>query len=492
MTIPFATRQRVFWTITIIVSVIVAISATIFSLTRGIDEVFPFLYFLPIILFVNYYPSRGVIFSLSLSSIFLVLVYFFSNFDPNMIAVSTGWFVIFVIIGFVTSSFAEGLKEEERKYREIFENSQAGIFTFDLTSQRIQEINGRSAQMLGYDRSELIHEELSCIFPDSCERDIFINRIQKSEEIGDIELVLRKRDGNVRQFLVSASLSPGKSVICSAIDITERKLAERVIQKAREDLERKVKERSEELIRANEGLKAEILERKRFEATLQIANRKLNTLSSITRHDILNQVTAIVMYVSLAEEMVQDPALLSYLRKIEETTQMIQKQIRFARNYEELGVSSPRWHSIDTTITKAVADLDTSNVHIEKDVGDLEIYADMLLEKVFYNIVDNALRHGQKVTQIRFSLKDTGEGITIFCEDNGVGVPESMKEGIFRREYYRNTGYGLFLAAEILSITGLTITETGEPDFGARFEIQVPKGMYRLGKTADNSGTRII
>jgi signal transduction histidine kinase len=67
-----------------------------------------------------------------------------------------------------------------------------------------------------------------------------------------------------------------------------------------------------------------------------------------------------------------------------------------------------------------------------------------------------------------------------------------MKEGIFRREYYRNTGYGLFLAAEILSITGLTITETGEPDSGARFEIQVPKGMYRLGKTADNSGTWII
>ncbi len=341
MTIPVATGQRIFWNITIVASVVIAISATVFSLTRGIDDVFPFLYFLPIILFVNYYPGRGVIFSLSLSAVFLGLVYFFSNFDPNVIAVSTGWFVIFVIVGFVTSSFAEGLKEEERKYREIFENSQAGIFTFDLPTQRIQEMNMRSAQMLGYDRSDLIHEELGRIFPDSAERTTFISRIQKNEEIGDIELVLRKRDGNVRQFLVSASLSPGKSVICSAIDITERKLAERVIQKAREDLERKVKERSEELIRANEGLKAEIIERKRFEATLQIANRKLNTLSSITTHDILNQITAIVMYVSLAEEMVQDPALLSYLRKIEETTQMIQKQIRFARDYEDLGVRLP-------------------------------------------------------------------------------------------------------------------------------------------------------
>ncbi len=210
MNSPPVTGQRIFWNVTITASVIIAITATIFSLTRNVNDVFPFLYFLPIILFVNFYPERGVIFSLSLSSIFLVLVYFFSNFNPDMIAVSTGWFVIFVIIGFVTSSFAEGLREEERKYREIFEHSQAGIFTFDLTTQRIQEMNVRSAQMLGYDRGDLIQDELTRIFPDPAERAAFIGTIQKNGDIGDIELVLRRRDGNVRQFLVSASLSPGQ------------------------------------------------------------------------------------------------------------------------------------------------------------------------------------------------------------------------------------------------------------------------------------------
>jgi PAS domain S-box-containing protein len=490
MTVPVAARYRVFWTTTIILSIIVTISTTIYSLTLGIYDVFPFIYFLPIILFVNYYPSRGVIFSISLSTIFLLLVYFFTSFDPNLVAVSTAWFVIFVTIGFVTSSFAEGFKEEERKYREIFENSQAGIFTFDLNTQRIQEINGRGAQILGYGRNDLINEELGRIFPDPEGRNMFISRLHKNGEIGDVELVFRKREGDSRQFLVSASLSPGNSVICSAIDITERKLAELVIQKAREDLERKVKERSEELIRANEGLKAEILERKRFEATLQLANRKLNTLSSVTRHDILNQITAIVMYVSLAEELVQDPTLLSYLKKIEQTTDMIQKQIRFARDYEELGISSPRWHMIDATISKGTGGLELGNVRVEKDVEGLEVYADMLLEKVFHNIIDNALRHGQKVTKIRFSSQETADGITIFCEDDGIGVPHTMKEGIFKREYYRHTGYGLFLASEILGITGLTICETGEPGSGARFEIRVPKGTYRLNKrpVPDNPG----
>jgi PAS domain S-box-containing protein len=476
------TRHRMFWDAAIIISTIIAIGSTIYSLTHGISEVYPFLYFLPLILFVNFYPERGVIFSLALSTIFLLLVYFFGNFNPALVAVSTGWFVIFVTIGFVTSSFAEGLRSEERKYREIFENSQAGIFTFDLLTQRIREINGKCALMLGYGRQDLIDKELNGIFPDAESRENFIAQIKKTPEIGDIELLLSTRDGVVRQFLVSASLSPGNVVICSAIDITERKLAERVIQKAREDLEKKVKERSEELMRANDGLKAEIQERKRFEATLQLANRKLSTLSSITRHDILNQISAIGMYLSLAEEMVTDPTLLAHLKKIEKSTAMIQKQIQFARDYQDIGTNAPQWQNVGIVINSAIAGFDLGGIRIETDVGNIEIFADLLLEKVFFNLVDNVVRHGEKATVIRFSAQETDNGVTIYCSDDGVGVPESLKEGIFKREYYRNTGYGLYLAAEILGITGLSIIETGEPWSGARFEIRVPKDAYGFGE----------
>jgi PAS domain S-box-containing protein len=476
------TRYRIYWDAAIIISTIIAIGSTIYSLTHGINEVYPFLYFLPLILFVNFYPERGVLFSLALSTVFLLLVYFFGNFNPALVAVSTGWFVIFVTIGFVTSSFAESLRSEERKYREIFENSQAGIFTFSLLTQRIQAINGKCALMLGYGRQDLIDKELNAIFPSSESRDNFIAQIKKTPEIADIELLLTTRDGVVRQFLVSASLSPGDMVICSAIDITERKLAERVIQKAREDLERKVKERSEELMRANDGLKAEIQERKRFEATLRLANRKLSTLSSITRHDILNQITAIGMYLSLAEEMVTDPTLRDHLKKIEKSTAMIQKQIQFARDYQDIGKNAPQWQNVGIVINSAIAGFDLGGIRVETDVGNLEIFADLLLEKVFYNLVDNVVRHGEKATVIRFSAQETDKGVTIYCSDDGVGVPESLKEGIFKREYYRNTGYGLYLAAEILSITGLSIVETGEPGSGARFEIRVPKDAYGFGE----------
>jgi PAS domain S-box len=198
VTSPGTLRYQAFWAATIIISIVIAVSLTVFSLSRGIYEVFPFLYFLPIILFINFYPRRGVIFSLGISTVFLILVYIFSNFNTGLIAVSTAWFVIFVTIGFVMSSFAEGFKAEERKFHEIFENSQAGIFTFALETQYIQEMNGKFAQMLGYDRFELIDKELSRILIGSVEKDTFLIQIQKNAGITDIELLLKTKEGTVR------------------------------------------------------------------------------------------------------------------------------------------------------------------------------------------------------------------------------------------------------------------------------------------------------
>ena len=65
----------------------------------------------------------------------------------------------------------------------------------------------------------------------------------------------------------------------------------------------------------------------------------------------------------------------------------------------------------------------------------------------------------------------------------GVGVPAGEKDRIFVRGYGKHTGLGLFLAKEILAITSITIRETGVPGHGARFEMLVPKGSYRLVKS---------
>ncbi|HWR73804.1 MAG TPA: histidine kinase, partial [Nitrospirota bacterium] len=56
-------KHQISWAVAILATVVLAVYSTIYSLTHGIHEVFPFLYFLPIIIFVYQYPGRGVLFS---------------------------------------------------------------------------------------------------------------------------------------------------------------------------------------------------------------------------------------------------------------------------------------------------------------------------------------------------------------------------------------------------------------------------------------------
>jgi signal transduction histidine kinase len=186
------------------------------------------------------------------------------------------------------------------------------------------------------------------------------------------------------------------------------------------------------------------------------------------------------MYLSLAQEIVNEPILRDHLDKIEKITELIQKQIRFTRDYQNIGTNAPMWQNVQLSIDNAISDLHLGSVALDVDVDNLEIYADMLLEKVFYNLVENTLRHGEKVTKIKFYFEHNDSGGILICEDNGIGIPPNVKEKIFKREYYRNTGYGLFLVTEILSITGLSIKETGEFNHGARFKISIPLEFFRF------------
>jgi len=74
---------------------------------------------------------------------------------------------------------------------------------------------------------------------------------------------------------------------------------------------------------------------------------------------------------------------------------------------------------------------------------------------------------------------DVGGDLKITYQDDGEGIHSSDKDKLFTRGYGKNTGLGLFLSREILSITGITICENGEPGKGARFEITVPNGVWR-------------
>ncbi len=230
----------------------------------------------------------------------------------------------------------------------------------------------------------------------------------------------------------------------------------------------------------------DITERKLAENALALANKKLTLLSSITRHDINNQLTVLMGYLSILKNKQPDPALNEYFVKVGTAAQRISSMIQFTGEYEKIGVSTPVWQDTRTLVDTAVKQAPLGQIIIKNDLpAGMEVFADPLIVKVFYNLMDNAVRYGGKITTIRFSAEEYDGDQIIVCEDDGEGVPAEEKEKIFERGFGKNTGMGLFLAREILDITGITITETGEPGMGARFEMMVPKGAWRITQRAD-------
>jgi PAS domain S-box-containing protein len=220
----------------------------------------------------------------------------------------------------------------------------------------------------------------------------------------------------------------------------------------------------------------DISEHKKAENALNTVNKKLQLLSGITRHDILNQIMAVQGYLEFAEEMSVDTVQAGHLEKVKKAAAAIQRQIEFTREYEQLGVKEPAWLSLGDLIEK----IGDTHLSLSCDCPGISIYADPMIERVFLNLMDNTVRHAEGATCVQVRCSKAGSCLLIVWEDDGSGVPDDQKERIFKRGYGKNSGFGLFLSREILGITGITIVESGLPGKGARFDILVPEGGYRI------------
>lgn len=224
----------------------------------------------------------------------------------------------------------------------------------------------------------------------------------------------------------------------------------------------------------------DISDRIMLEKALFQTGKKLSLITSVTRHDVLNLLNGLQMTVGMLEDSLTEPGNLKLLEKIKNTASGIEMQMLFSREFKEAGVNPPGWVDLDDTLHQSLLTTELDGVNVENDLTGLEVYADPLIRKVFSNLVDNAIRHGNGVSRIRFSYETRGEDVVIICEDDGAGVPEGIKKQIFNKYFGRNHGLGLYLIREILSIYGMTISETGKPGKGATFEIFVPRGTFRV------------
>ena len=337
------------------------------------------------------------------------------------------------------------LEQSNARYRLILQSANDAILIHEIDNNRpgrFIEVNDQACRMLGYTRDELLGMSIA--------------DIDVPEQAGNIPAIQHRLNTTGKMVFQTEHLTRDGhripvEVSTRLVELDGRQAALSIVR--------------------------DLTDQKRTEKAVLEANRNLKLLNSITRHDIRNKLSVIEGYLCLVHQKIADPALAGFIGKMESASRSIGEDIEFTKIYQDLGTTEPRWQDLGLALPRTAI---PPAVDFQTDVEGILVYADPLFEKVFPNLLDNTLRHGGHVTTIRVSAHLSPEGLVIAWEDNGAGIPREEKTKVFEQGHGRNTGLGLFLCREILSMTGIAITENGIPGKGARFEITVPKESYRF------------
>jgi PAS domain S-box-containing protein len=361
----------------------------------------------------------------------------------------------------------QSLKESEEKYRSLVELAPDGILAVNVEGI-VTSANRSFLTLVGYDSEEGIvgkpFTELMTIRMEDIPKfqEMFMSLI-KGESLSIVEFLYVRRDGTSRWAEVHPALliKDGNPVGVQVImrDVTERKNAEKHLNEMN----------------------------KKLEAT----NEKLHVVGGLTRHDVRNKLSAVTgnAYL-LRQKLVGDAKALEQLKDMEAAVRLVEKIFEFATIYEKLGTEELVNIDVGKTVDGAVSLFsDLKGVKIVNECDGLTVLADSLLRQLFYNLVDNSLKYGEKLSRIRVYYEEKNGGhVDVIYVDDGVGIPHAAKPKLFDEGYTtgKGSGYGLYLVKKMMEVYGWTISETGTHGKGAKFIISIPrtnrdgKENYRL------------
>ena len=218
---------------------------------------------------------------------------------------------------------------------------------------------------------------------------------------------------------------------------------------------------------------------------LALVNEKLSVVGKLTRHDVGNKLNTIRGNVYLTKQGLSGRhEALEYLGNIESTVGQVVEFFDFAKTYESLGDEVLSYISVADAVEGAFTMFsDLQDVEMMNDCGGLIVLADSLLSRLLYNLIDNSLKHGERVNRIRVYWEEAKDELKLVYEDDGVGISEAEKEKIFEQGYGKGSGLGLYLIKKMCSVYGWTIKETGKPGKGVKFIMTSPKVNVDEGKT---------
>ena len=208
-------------------------------------------------------------------------------------------------------------------------------------------------------------------------------------------------------------------------------------------------------------------------------NEKLRVVGGLTRHDVRNKLSAITGYSYILKKKHAEQAdIIEGFCIIEKAVKEVGEIFDFAKAYEQLGVEELVYTDAEKTINEATQMFSGLTFQVINDCHGLTLLADSLLRQMFYNLIDNTMKHGEKAKTARVHYEKTDpNSLRLTYEDDGVGIPSKNKQQVFTQGFStgNSTGYGLYLIKKTIDVYGWEIEENGEAGKGAKIVMTIPK-----------------
>jgi PAS domain S-box-containing protein len=211
-------------------------------------------------------------------------------------------------------------------------------------------------------------------------------------------------------------------------------------------------------------------------------NDKLRIVGSLTRHDVRNKLSALNGLIYLLRDSKDNKEeFLEDLAEMEKVSNQLANILEFQRTFEQVGSEELTFVDVGKFFSEAVGLVsDFKSVTVDFKCEGLEVLADSLLRQLLYNLLDNTLKYGGKVTSIKLYYRKEKDELQLIYEDNGEGIGQKEREHLFERGFGKGTGIGLYMIRRIAEDYGWQLVENGEKGVCARFLMKIPGKNYRF------------
>jgi len=396
----------------------------------------------------------------------------------------------------------KALKENEEKYRKIFESFKDILFKTDLDG-KIEVISPSVKSMLELDPDQLINKNLRDIYSDPYDRDDILKKVIIEKEINNCELRLLNREGGEIDSALNARLTFHEDGTPTGIegvfrDIRDQKRTEDEIKRYIEEVQESqliMEQSAHELVVLNSKLEES-------EEELQILNASKDKFFSIIAHDLKSPFTVMLGFTEMLEMEFEDlsqeelkEAIVSLNRTAQNVYELLEGLLDWSRIQTGRMEFSPRRFELKD-VSRSVKSLLDGNARGKQIIindsveEDIFVFADKnMVNAIIRNLTANAIKFTKPGGAVSIHTTKKKDYVHVIISDTGIGISEEDLAKLFRIDIHyttygtnneKGTGLGLILCKELIEKNNGKIWVESILGKGSKFVFTLPSRVSNV------------